>query len=72
MYKIFWSHVFALGIILSITFFHADSNGLMNDVLFSLLTVEMGFFVFILKHCSTSGSICLVVFFLSKQLKCFV
>ncbi len=34
MYKIFWSHVFALGIILSITFFHADSNGLMNDVLF--------------------------------------
>lgn len=46
MYKIFWSHVFALGIILSITFFHADSNGLMNDVLFSLLTVEMGFFVF--------------------------
>ena len=44
MYKIFWSHVFALGIILSITFFHADSNGLMNDVLFSLLTVEMGFF----------------------------
>lgn len=48
MYKIFWSHVFALGIILNITFFHADSNGLMNDVLFSLLTVEMGFFFFIL------------------------
>ena len=50
MYKIFWSHVFALGIILSITFFHADSNGLMNDVLFSLLTVEMGFFVFYFKN----------------------
>ena len=49
MYKIFWSHVFALGIILSITFFHADSNGLMNDVLFSLLTVEMGFFFFLFK-----------------------
>ena len=50
MYKNFWSHVFALGIILSITFFHADSNGLMNDVLFSLLTVEMGFFVFYFKN----------------------
>ena len=44
MYKIFWSHVFALGIILSITFFHADSNGLMNDVLFSLLTVKTLFY----------------------------
>ena len=66
MYKIFWSHVFALGIILSITFFHADSNGLMNDVLFSLLTVEMGFFFFYFKHTVTSGSICLMVFFLPE------
>ena len=28
MYKIFWSHVFALGIILSITFFHNSRNGI--------------------------------------------
>ncbi|SDQ45283.1 hypothetical protein SAMN04487837_1628 [Streptococcus equinus] len=50
MYKIFWSHLFALGIILSITFFHANTDGLMNNVLFSLLAVEMGFFFYYFKH----------------------
>lgn len=50
MYKIFWSHLFALGIILSITFFHANTDGLMNNVLFSLLEVEMGFFFYYFKH----------------------
>lgn len=50
MYKIFWSHLFALGIILSIAFFHANTDGLMNNVLFSLLAVEMGFFFYYFKH----------------------
>ncbi|WP_423216444.1 hypothetical protein [Streptococcus equinus] len=50
MYKIFWSHLFALGIILSITFFHVNTDGLMNNVLFSLLAVEMGFFFYYFKH----------------------
>ncbi|MCR5492897.1 MAG: hypothetical protein K6F12_04450 [Streptococcus sp.] len=50
MYKIFWSHLFVLGIILSITFFHANTDGLMNNVLFSLLAVEMGFFFYYFKH----------------------
>lgn len=50
MYKIFWSHLFALGIILSITFFHANTDGLMNNVLFSLLAVEMGFFFYYFKN----------------------
>lgn len=50
MYKIFWSHLFALGITLSITFFHANTDGLMNNVLFSLLAVEMGFFFYYFKH----------------------
>ncbi|WP_234702462.1 hypothetical protein [Streptococcus equinus] len=35
---------------MSITFFHANTDGLMNNVLFSLLAVEMGFFFYYFKH----------------------
>ena len=48
MYKIVWSHLFALGIILGVVYYQSNIDGLMNDVLFSLLTLEMGFLLLLL------------------------
>ena len=50
MYKIVWSHLFALGIILGVVHYQSNIDGLMNDVLVSLLTLEMGFLFYYFKQ----------------------
>ena len=55
MYKIVWSHLFALGIILGVVYYQSNVDGLMNDVLFALLTLEMGFLFYYFKHVLLRG-----------------